>query len=159
MFINDPLVKRWNQLAADFANAPAVLIPVTILNGESLSSAAALNGLKLVGFALPAAFTKAHFTFQISWDGTTYYEVLDTTRRDPTLNEVDLDADPQSLGTRNWTLVNFGVAGGTFITGAANFNRASYIKVRSGTPEAPTNQAGDRIINVIAMSHGASMQY
>ena len=159
MFINDPLVKKWNQLAADFANAPAVLIPVTIANGASLSSVGALNGLKIVGFALPAAYTKSHLTFQLSWDGNTFYEMLDTIRMDPTTHFIDADNDPQSLGTKNYTLVHYGQAGYAFITGAAYFARAQFIKVRSGTPESPTAQGADRIINIITMSHGASMQY
>ena len=158
MWINDPLVKRWNQLAADFANEPAVLIPVTIANGASLSSVGALK-LKIVGFALPAAYTKSHLTFQLSWDGDTFYEMLDTGRMDPTTKFIDADNDPQSLGTKNYTLVHYGQAGYAFITGAAYFARAQYLKIRSGTPESPTNQDDDRIINIITMSHGASMQY
>ena len=159
MFINDITVKRWNQLAADAANAAAILVPVTIQSGQSLSSVGDLAGLKIVGFAIPAAFTKSHLTFQVSWNGSDFYEMLDTYRMDPTTHFVDADNDPQSLGTKNFTLVHYGQAGYAFITGAASFARAQFIKVRSGTPESPTAQGADRIVNIICMSHGASMQY
>src|ERR1700687_5920582 len=93
------------RLLNDVANAAPVLVPVTIASGESLSSAGAMNGFQVVGFLLPAGFTKAHLTFQASYDGSNFYEVFDMSRRNTTLNMVDLDADPQSLGTKNWTLV------------------------------------------------------
>jgi hypothetical protein len=146
------------RLLNDVANAAPVLVPVTIASGQSLSSAGALGGYKIIGFALPAAFTKAHLTFQASWGGD-YYEIFDTSRRDTTLNMVDLDADPQSLGTKNWTLVNMGQAGGMLITGGSYFGKAQAIKIRSGTPEAPVTQGADRIIQIITMSHGASLQW
>jgi hypothetical protein len=147
------------RLLNDVANAASVLVPVTIASGQSLSSAGALNGFKVVGFLMPAAFTKAHLTIQASWDGSNYYEIFDTSRRDTTLNMVDLDADPQSLGTKNWTLVNFGQAGGQIITGGSNFAKASHVRIRSGVPETPVNQAADRIIQIITMSHGATLQW
>jgi hypothetical protein len=146
------------QLVNNVANAAPVLVPVTISSGQSLSSAGALNGYKVIGFALPAAFTKSHLTFQASWNGVDYYEVFDTNRRDAN-NMTDLDADPQSLGTKNWTLVNSGQAGGMLITGGSYFGKAQAIKIRSGTPEAPVSQGADRIINIVTMSHGATLQW
>jgi hypothetical protein len=147
------------QLLNNTANAAPVLVPVQISSGQSLSSAGALGGYKIIGFALPAAFTKAHLTFQACWDGANYYEIFDTSRRGTTLNMVDLDADPQSLGTKNWTLVNMGQAGGMLITGGSYFGKAQAIKIRSGTPEAPQAQGADRIIQIITMSHGATLQW
>ena len=94
MYIPDSLIKHWANLGEDIANAAPVLVQVTIASGQSLSSAAALGGYKIIGFALPAAFTKAHLTFQASWDGTNYYEIFDSSRRNTTLNQIDLDADP-----------------------------------------------------------------
>jgi hypothetical protein len=148
-----------SRLLSTTANAAPTIVPVTISSGQSLSSAGVLNGFKIIGFALPAAFTKAHLTFQASWNGTDYFEIFDTNRRDLTLNEVDLDADPQSLGTKNWTLVNFGQAGGMFVTGGSYFGKAQAIKIRSGTPEDPVSQEADRIIQIITMSHGATLQF
>jgi hypothetical protein len=45
---------------------------VTIANGQSISNAADLQSGHLLGFALPAAFTGATITFQVSVDGLTY---------------------------------------------------------------------------------------
>jgi hypothetical protein len=148
-----------SRLLSTTANEAPTLVQVVIASGQSLSSAGVLNGYKIVGLALPAAWTKCHLTFQASYNGTDYFEIFDINRRDPTLNEIDLDADPQSLSTKNWTLVNFGQDGGMIVTGGAHFGKAQAIKIRSGTPEAPVAQGADRIIQIITMSHGATLQF
>jgi hypothetical protein len=146
---------------------PPVLVSVTISSGESLSSAGnltppnATGAYKIVGFALPAAFTKAHIQFQVSWDGSNFFEIFDFARytADTPYRYQDADADPQSLGTKWWTIVNSGQAGGVIVTGGINFLKAQWIKVRSGTAESPVNQDADRIINIITMPHAATLQY
>ena len=47
-------------------------ISVTIANGTSLSAAVNLGSGKLRGIALPAAWTAAVLSFQVSLDGTTF---------------------------------------------------------------------------------------
>jgi hypothetical protein len=148
-----------SQLINSVANAAPVLVPVTISSGQSLSSAGALNGYKVIGFVMPAAFTKSHLTFQGSWNGADFSEIFDSNRYDLTDKLHDLDADPQSLGTKSWTLPNYGQAGGTFVTGGSFFGKAQAIKIRSGTPEDPVQQQADRVVQIITMSHGATLQF
>lgn len=48
---------------------------VVIANSAQLSGAANLTGLRLAGIVMPAAFTGAALTFEVSHDGTTYQEL------------------------------------------------------------------------------------
>lgn len=51
------------------------LIPVTIASGQSLSPQIDIGPYKLVGIYLPATWTAANMTFQVSPDGgATWYE-------------------------------------------------------------------------------------
>lgn len=45
---------------------------VTILDGETISSVASLNGTSLLAFDIPAGFTGTVITFLVSSDGTNY---------------------------------------------------------------------------------------
>lgn len=47
----------------------------TILNGQTTSDSIDLQGRGLVGLILPAAFTGSAITFQMSLDGSTFYNV------------------------------------------------------------------------------------
>lgn len=153
MNIND-LVHGLQQSGV-LADAAPTLVPVTIANGQSLSSAGALNGLKPIGFALPASFTKCDLSFQVSWDGSTWFEVLDSGRHDET--GLDLDADPQSVATASWTLKNFGQSG-LLVTGPWWFGNAQYLKIRSGAgPENPTAQGAERTLYVVCLPHAKSI--
>jgi hypothetical protein len=77
---------------------------------------------------MPAAWTAADITFQASFDNSTYYNVHDESGNEYTLT-VAVD--------RYVTLDPVDLAG------------ASYIKVRSGTAAAATNQGAARTIFVV----------
>lgn len=111
------------------------LTPVTIVSGAALSGPAALGALTLVGISMPAAWTAADMTFQVSPDGgTTWQELFDGAGAALTIKGaagqfVIPIADPSYL----WRGVNM-------------------IQVRSGTVAVPVNQAADRIINLVSRS-------
>jgi hypothetical protein len=114
---------------------PAVLVPVTIASGESLSTAAAIpTGYVAAGITLPAAWTGSSLTFQISFDGSTWFEVTDGSSG-AIVDKVLTDAAAsQAIYTPVWNLF-----------------RASFLKVRSGTHGSPTAQGGDRGISIICL--------
>lgn len=96
----------------------AALVPVTIAVGTSLSGGGHIGSATLVGLDVPA-ITSAALTFQVSIDGTTYREALDS----------------------GGTAVSIGATtGNRFFQAPAALAGAPYIKVRSGTSGAPVNQ-------------------
>ena len=107
--------------------------PGTIANGTALSGAIPIGVDTLVGLWMPAAWTAANITFQVSPDGgTTWLELLN------------------DAGTAV-TLTN--PVGGAFIvmTTAPKyaFRGINMMKVRSGTSGVPVNQVADRIMTLI----------
>lgn len=104
-------------------------VPALIANGSALSAGIPLGAKSLVGISMPAAWTAAALTFQVSPDGgTTYQELVDATG----------------------AAISFTVAAGTFIQlSSAAWLGINMLKVRSGTSGAPVNQAADRTIGLI----------
>jgi hypothetical protein len=102
---------------------------VTIASGASLSDAAFLGGLALHGIVMPAAWTVAGLTFQVSFDqGATWVEMT----------------------TSAGSAVSLTVAASQFIAVDPVLWRAvAAIKVRSGTSGAPVNQAADRVLTLV----------
>lgn len=101
----------------------------TIANGQSLSGVVDLEQLNITGLLIPAAWTAADITFQISPDGTTYGDLVDSSG-----NEIKLS----------------GIAAGKFIgVNLAELSGARYLKIRSGTSASAVNQAADRTISLI----------
>jgi hypothetical protein len=93
----------------------------TILAGQSLSSAVdCTTGAPTILF-MPTEWTLAHLTFQVSPDGTNFYDLFDTV-------EVVLN-----------------VVAGTSVRLDAP---VSYLKVRSGSREHPVPQQADRSIGI-----------
>ncbi len=109
--------------------------PATIAAGASLSEPVALGALTLVGISMPAAWTAAALTFQVSPDGgTTWQELFDGAG-----NEVTVQAAagqfvvPFAMPSYLWRGVNM-------------------IQVRSGTAGGPVNQAAEAVINIVSRS-------
>jgi hypothetical protein len=99
------------------------VLPALIANGQSLSGALNLGGLRLFGIAMPAAWTAANLTFQMSPDGgTTWVNVYDA-------NGSELAA---TAAASRYIAID-----------PANFASLSMIKVRSGTSGTPVNQGQD----------------
>jgi hypothetical protein len=111
------------------------LNPATIAAGASLSGPCALGALTLVGISMPAAWTAAPLTFQVSPDGgVTWQELYDGAG-----NEVTVQA-----------------AAGQFIVPLADpsyvWRGVNMVQVRSGTLGAPVVQVAGAVINLVTRS-------
>lgn len=106
---------------------------VTIANAASLSDAATLNGLLLVGVVMPASWTAANLTFQASVDGTNYFDVYDDSGVERTITAA---------------------ASRFILIPATDLMSAVKLKVRSGTTGTPVTQGGSRVITLVL--HSAS---
>lgn len=104
-------------------------VSATIASGQSLSGAVNLAGCRLVGLVMPAAWTAASLTFQVSHDGTTYNDLYDDAGNEYTV----VAAASRYIGLvgMDWEAVRF-------------------LKVRSGTAATPVNQAAQRVIVLVA---------
>jgi hypothetical protein len=102
--------------------------PVLIANGTSLSAEVDLGANVLVGIAMPAAWTAASLTFQVSPDGgVTWLEL-------------------QSISA----VISYTVAAGQFIAvDPAALRGFNALKVRSGTSGTPVAQGADRTLTLI----------
>lgn len=104
-------------------------LTVTIANGQSLSDAADLKGLPLVGVILPAGYDTADLSFQGSMDGSTFANIYG---RDGT--ELSLTG---AAASRYYLLPPSVVPG------------FRHVKVRSGLAASPVSQTGDAIITLV----------
>lgn len=104
--------------------------PATIAPGASLSGPVATGVDTLVGISMPAAWTAAALTFQVSPDGgTTWQELYDGAG-----NEISITA-----------------AAGQFIQMTSYLWRGmNMFQVRSGTAAAPVAQSAGAVITLIA---------
>jgi hypothetical protein len=105
----------------------------TIANGASLSGAVDLQTYRAFGVQMPASWTAANLTFQVSSDCSTYANLYD-------------DSGTEVLVT---------AAASTYIVFAspAKWQGARCIKVRSGTSGTAVNQGGDRSITVVGVPY------
>ena len=103
-------------------------LTATIANGVALAGAVELGGSALVGIQMPAAWTAANLTAQISVDGTTYQDMYDDEG-----NEVTITA----AASRFIQLIPSEWAG------------VHYIKLRSGTTGTPVNQGAARTLTLV----------
>lgn len=104
---------------------------ITIAASASLSNAVYIGGNRLVAIEMPSAWTAAKLTFQASWDGTTFTEVL--------------------VGSAALELT---VAAAQTIMLDVLFTGALYVKARSGTAASPVNQGADRLVRLIVAPAG-----
>lgn len=101
---------------------------VIIANGESLSSGTKIGGAAIVGVELPAAWTAANLTFQVSTDGSAYKDLYDSTGAE---------------------IVVTAAASRYVRLPAVDFFGFRYVKVRSGTSGTPVNQGAERSITLV----------
>lgn len=100
----------------------------TIANGQSLSDAIDLGGLRLVSIVMPSAWTAANLTFQVSHDGTTYNNLYDAGGSEVTTTAAAsryIYLDPAF-----WSGIRF-------------------LKVRSGTSGAAVAQGAERLVTLV----------
>jgi hypothetical protein len=108
-----------------FKNPPVVVsATVNIPNGQSLSGSIILTNKSLVGISMPASWTAAGLSFEISIDGGSNWQPLvDSTNTERTLT----------------------VAAGKFITlDPTWFMGGPLLRLRSGTSAAAVNQGASR---------------
>ena len=107
-------------------------VPVTIASGTSLSAAVNCGGLRLFGLVMPAAWTTANLTFQMSHDGgatwVNMYDASGTELTTPAAASRFIAVDP------------------------AQFAAVTLIKVRSGSAATAVNQAQDAVVSLILRS-------
>ena len=105
---------------------------VLIASGTSLSAEVDLGANSLVGIAMPAAWTAADLTFQVSPDGgVTWLEL-------------------QNISAA----VDFKAAAGQFIAVDPTMLRGfNALKVRSGTSSVPVNQGANSTLTLIGRAY------
>ena len=109
--------------------------PALILAGQSLSAPVALGAMTLVGISMPAVWTAAGLSFQVSPDGgATWQELFDDKGTPIGISSMaGAYIVPQSLPPYNWRGVN-------------------YLKVRSGTLALPVLQVANAAVNILSRS-------
>jgi len=116
-------------------SAAITLNPASIAAGRSLSGPVPLGALTLVGISMPATWTPAVLTFQVSPDGgTTWQELYDGAG-----NEVTIFA-----------------AAGQFVIPLLDpsylWRGVNLVQVRSGTLAPPVNQVAAAVVNIVTRS-------
>jgi hypothetical protein len=103
---------------------------VTIASGASLSTAIAIgaNYFPCV-LLMPAAWTAADITFQLSLDNSTFYNVYNADGTEYTLTAP--------------------VSSSAILLPPADFSGAKYLKIRSGTAGSPVNQSGAKSLSIL----------
>lgn len=104
---------------------------VTIANGASLSDAADLDQYTLAAVVLPGTWTAAGLTFQVTYDGTNYFDLSDYFDGEVTVSST------------------IAVASKAISLRPSQFLRVAGVKVRSGTSGTPVNQGGARILTLV----------
>jgi hypothetical protein len=108
-------------------------IPITIAAGASLSNPALIGDHTLVGMLVPASWTSAVFTFQISFDeGVTFYNLYDDGGNEVTLSPTLIGSVAQYLALS-----------------PDPYGGATMLKVRSGTQGSPVNQTAAAAIELV----------
>lgn len=102
-----------------------------IASGQSLSGALDFGALVLSRIDMPAEWTAAALTFQVSADGVTYVNLYDESG-----NEVTV-ASAAVVASRGIAL--------SWI----NYGSIRYLKVRSGTSALPVAQGADRTLTLV----------
>ena len=90
-----------------------------------------LNGMRLFGIVMPAAWTAANLTFQASADGTTYSNMYNSDGTELTV----------TASTSRYIYLD-----------PAIFASVQFLKIRSGTAGTPVNQEAARTIGLVLRS-------
>jgi hypothetical protein len=123
------MAQQWHK--GNPMTATPSLVAATIANGAALSAAVELGHDYLFAIEMPAAWTAAAITFDVSYDGTTFNPLYDDTG-----TEVSL-----TVAASRYVRIN----------DPARFFAIKKLKVRSGTVGSPVNQAAARTVNLIVL--------
>ena len=122
---------RTNKYEEIIRQEVPVVTNATIAAAGNLSSAANIVTSMIFGLKMPAAWTAADITFQVSLDNVTYQNLYDET------------------GTE----VKVVVAASRFVRlPPGEWASYPYIKIRSGTAAAPVAQVAEAIIGIASAS-------
>jgi hypothetical protein len=113
-----------------FQKDPLTQTSLVISNGTSITAALDCLGVMPVGIFLPAAWTAAVMTFQVSPDNSNWYNLYDK------VGEVSYPA-----AASEWLALD-----------PAQFAGVRYLKCRSGTSGTPVNQLAERSLGVVLRS-------
>jgi hypothetical protein len=135
------IISNWLSWANDSLAVRPTLVPMTIANGESLSTVGVVpKGKRVLGLITPATWTDSSISLQISFNNSDFFEVTDGS-----------SGDAAALAAIT------GVKGGySFCIPVWTLFRAPYLKVRSGTLVSPTAQGADRVLNAICVNCNAA---
>lgn len=108
-----------------------VVVTATIANGASLSGGVDLGRAVLSAIFMPAAWTAADLTFQVSHDNTTWVDLYDNGNTERVITgpaaSRALNQDP------------------------AAWSAYRYVRVRSGTAGAAVNQGASRVLTLVGV--------
>jgi hypothetical protein len=139
--VTDQVINRLVSALASANTAPPVLLPATIAAGESLSGIVAVpKGMRLWALALPARWTESAISYQLSFDGSAFYEPCDSA------GAALVETAP-------------GVGGSAFAVSSYALLRSSFVRVRSGSAASPVQQVAHRTLQLIFLSHGLSIAF
>lgn len=123
-----------------------------IAAGAALSNAVNING-ELLAIELPSGWTAAAITFQVSFDGSTFYELQDASGNTVTIPSAAIPTGAAAHIALSVSTAAYGTTGPTI--SPIDFRGAMYVKVRSGTSASPVNQVSAITLNLIIRQHGA----
>jgi hypothetical protein len=107
-------------------------LTATIANGQSLSGALNLGGLRLFGIVMPAAWTAAGLTFRMSPDGGASWSDL--------YDDAGVEFIVSAAASR------------FIMLDPAGFSALPWLQARSGTSVAPVAQGADRSLTLMLRS-------
>lgn len=111
---------------------PLTTEDAAIANGDSLSGAVELAEGQLVGLLMPAAWTDAALSFDVSYDGVTYAPLYNQN------GEVRVSSTSVSTAERRFLALD-----------PVDFLGAKYVKIRSGLNGAAVAQGGARTLTLL----------
>ena len=106
---------------------PLVVVPVAIAAGQSLSPAVDVGVGELVRLYMPAQWTPAHLSFQMSPDNTVYGDAFDLAGKEMLIN----------------------VTPGAVIVTGLIWRALAWMKFRSGSRAQPVNQDAVRAFKLV----------
>jgi hypothetical protein len=117
--------------------ADRTVVAVTILSGQSLSSAVAIGARRIVGIQMPAGWDAAGITFAALTRQSSGNPVV------PTFGKVQ-DAGGTEVAITAPALDTY-----IALPDTAALGGLGQVKLRSGTAGAPVNQTADRVLGLV----------
>jgi hypothetical protein len=118
-----------------------VILPLTITAGSALSDPLEISShLKIARIAMPDAWDPAPITFQISLDGTDWYDVHNA------------DKTAEGLWSSYETGLRVVTPNSVVLLPPATGVDLGWVKIRSGTRTAPVAQSDDRTFRLMLES-------